>query len=56
MAIRKVAVHGIIMANKPWTWIVSFMKIIKYWKPSWESNYGVIYKDKIKAGTFLFRK
>ena len=44
------------MVNKPWTWIISFIKIIKYWKPNWESSYGTVYKEKIKAGTFLFRK
>ena len=56
MIIKKVAVYGIIIANKPWTWIVSFMKIIKHWKPSWESSYGAVYEDKIKAGTLLFKK
>ena len=30
VAIKKMAVHGIIIANKPWTWIISFIKIIKY--------------------------
>ena len=56
MAIKKAAVHGIIMADKPWTWIISFIKIIKYWKPSWELNYGAVYEEKIKAGTLLFKK
>ena len=56
MAIEKAIVYGIVMANKPWTWVISFMKIIKYWKLNWESNYGAVYKEKIKAGTFLFRK
>ena len=32
VAIEKAAVYGIIMANKPWTWIIFFIKIIKYWK------------------------
>ena len=56
MAIKKAAVHGIIITNKPWTWIISFIKIIKYWKLSWESSYGAVYKDKIEAGTLLFKK
>ena len=56
MAIKKAAVYGIIMANKPWTWIISFIKIIKYWKLNWESNYGTIYENKIEAGTLLFKK
>ena len=56
MVIKKAAVYGIITANKPWTWIISFMKVIKYWKPSWESSYGAVYKDKIEAGTLLFKK
>ena len=30
VAVKKAAVHGIIMANKPWTWIISFMKVIKH--------------------------
>ena len=34
VAIEKAAAHGIIIANRPWTWIISFIKIIKYWKPS----------------------
>ena len=56
MAVEKAAVHSIVTADKPWTWIISFIKIIKYWKPSWELNYGAVYKEKIKAGTLLFRK
>ena len=56
VAIKKAAVHGIITANKPWTWIVFFIKIIKHWKPNQESNYGAVYKEKIEAGTFLFKK
>ena len=56
VVIKKAAVHGIIMANKPWTWIISFIKIIKYWKLSWESSHGAVYKKKIKAGTLLFKK
>ena len=56
VAIKKAAVHGIITANKPWTWIVSFMKAVKHWKPSWESSYGAVYKEKIEAGTLLFKK
>ena len=56
MAIKKAAVHGIITANKPWTWIISFIKIIKYWKPNWESSYGAVYKEKIETGTLLFKK
>ena len=30
VAVKKAAVYGIITANKPWTWIISFIKIIKY--------------------------
>ena len=56
MAIKKAAVHGIIMANKPWTWIFFFIKIIKYWKLNWESSYGAVYENKIEAGTLLFKK
>ena len=56
VAIKKAAIHGIITANKPWTWIISFIKIIKHWKPSWESSYGTVYEEKIKAGTLLFKK
>ena len=56
VAVKKVAVHGIITADKPWTWIISFIKIIKYWKLSWESNYGAVYEEKIEAGTLLFKK
>ena len=32
------------------------MKIIKYWKLSWESSYGTVYKDKIEMSTLLFKK
>ena len=32
------------------------MKIVKYWKLSWKSSYGAVYEEKIKTGTFLFRK
>ena len=56
MAIKKAAVYGIIMANKPWTWIIFFMKAVKYWKPNWELSYGIVYEEKIEAGTLLFRK
>ena len=56
MAIKKAAVHSIVTANKPWTWIISFIKTIKHWKPSWELNYGTVYEEKIKAGTLLFKK
>ena len=56
MAVEKAAVHGIVTANKPWTWIISFIKVIKYWKPSWELSYGAVYKEKIEAGTLLFKK
>ena len=56
MAVEKAAVYGIVTANKPWTWIISFIKIVKYWKPSWESSYGAVYEEKIEAGTLLFRK
>ena len=56
MAVKKAAVYGIITANKPWTWIISFIKIIKYWKPNWESSYGAVYEEKIEAGTLLFKK
>ena len=56
MAVKKVAVYGIIMANKPWTWIISFIKVIKHWKPNWESSYGAVYEEKIEAGTLLFKK
>ena len=56
MAVKKAAVYGIVTANKPWTWIIFFIKIIKHWKPSWESNYGAVYEEKIKAGTLLFKK
>ena len=56
VAVKKAVIHGIITANKPWTWIISFIKIIKYWKPSWESSYSAVYKEKIKAGTLLFKK
>ena len=56
MAIKKAAVYGIITANKPWIWIISFIKVIKYWKPNWESSYGAVYEEKIKAGTLLFKK
>ena len=56
MAIKKAAVHGIITADKPWTWIISFMKAVKHWKPSWESSYGAVYEEKIKAGTLSFKK
>ena len=30
VAVKKAAVHGIITTNKPWTWIISFIKAIKY--------------------------
>ena len=56
MAVKKAAVHGIVTANKPWTWIISFIKVIKYWKLSWESSYGTVYKEKIETGTLLFKK
>ena len=32
------------------------MKVIKYWKPSWELSYGAVYEEKIEAGTLLFKK
>ena len=53
---KKTAVHGIVTANKPWTWIIFFMKAVKHWKPSWESSYGAVYKEKIEAGTLSFKK
>ena len=56
MAVKKAAVYGIVMADKPWTWIISFMKVIKYWKLNWELSYGAVYEEKIEAGTLLFRK
>ena len=56
MTIKKAAVYGIVMADKPWTWIISFIKVIKYWKLSWESSYGAVYEEKIEAGTLLFQK
>ena len=56
VAVEKAAVHGIVTADKPWTWIVSFMKAVKHWKPSWESSYGAVYEEKIEAGTLSFRK
>ena len=56
MAVKKAAVYGIVTVNKPWTWIISFIKIIKYWKLSWELSHGVVYEEKIEAGTFLFKK
>ena len=56
MAIEKAAVYGIITINKPWTWIISFIKVIKYWKLSWELSYGAVYEEKIEAGIFLFKK
>ena len=34
VVVKKAAVYGIVMANKPWTWIISFIKAIKHWKPS----------------------
>ena len=56
MAVEKAAVYGIVIADKPWTWIVSFIKVIKYWKPSWELSHGAVYEEKIEAGTLLFKK
>ena len=56
MAIEKAAVHSIITADKPWTWIISFIKIIKHWKLNWESSYGAVYEEKIETGTLLFKK
>ena len=56
VAVKKAAVHGIITVNKPWTWIISFIKIIKYWKLNWELSYDTVYEEKIKAGTLLFKK
>ena len=56
MVVKKAAVHGIIMTNKPWTWIIFFIKVIKYWKLNWELSHGVVYEEKIEAGTLLFKK
>ena len=56
MAVEKAVVHGIIMVNKPWIWIIFFIKVIKYWKLNWELSYGAVYEEKIKAGTLLFKK
>ena len=56
MAVKKATVYSIVMADKPWTWIISFMKVIKHWKLSWESSYGAVYEEKIEAGTLLFKK
>ena len=56
MVIKKAAVYGIVMVNKPWTWIIFFIKIVKYWKPNWESNYGTVYEEKIETGILLFKK
>ena len=56
MAVKKAAVYSIIMVNKPWTWIISFIKVIKYWKLNWELSNGAVYKEKIETGTLLFRK
>ena len=56
MVIKKAAVYGIVTVNKPWTWIVSFIKVIKHWKLNWESNYRAVYKEKIETGTLLFKK
>ena len=44
------------MANKPWTWIITFIKVIKYWKWNWEPIYNTLYKEKIKTCTFSFEK
>ena len=44
------------MANKPWTWIITFIKIIKYWKVNEESIYNTLYKEKIETCTLLFKK
>ena len=30
VAVRKAAAHGIVIINKPWTWMIPFIKIIKY--------------------------
>ena len=56
MAVKKAAVYGIVTTNKPWTWIISFIKIIKHWKLNWELSYGAVYEEKIEAGTLLFKK
>ena len=32
------------------------MKVVKYWKPSWELSHGAVYEEKIEAGTLLFKK
>ena len=55
VVVKKAAVHGIVMADKPWTWIIFFIKVIKYWKPSWKLFYGAVYKGKINTYTLLFR-
>ena len=56
VVVKKAAVHSIVTANKPWTWIISFIKIIKYWKLSWESSYGATYRNKVKACTLFFKQ
>ena len=56
MAVEKAAAYGIVMADKPWTWIIPFMRVIKYWKPNWELIYSVMYEDKIEECTLLFRR
>ena len=55
VAVEKAATHGIVMTDKPWTWSVSFMKAIRYWKPTWELIYNALYKEEINAGTLSFK-
>ena len=54
MAVKNVAVYSIVMADKPWIWIISYIKVVKYWKSNWELFYGAVYKDKINTCTFFF--
>ena len=56
VVIKKAAAYDIVMADKPWTWIILFIRVIKHWKPNWESTYDTMYKDKIEKCTLLFKK
>ena len=56
MAVKEATPYNIVTANKPWTWIIPFIKTIKYSKPNEKSIYNIIYKNKIEKYTLLFKK
>ena len=55
VAVEKTITHDLINADKLWTSINNFMKVIGQWKPAWVTAYSAQYKQEMKAGTLSFR-